>query len=349
MTEVQKGFFAALAASAIWGAMYVVSRVVLEVIPPLPLVALRMLISALFIFGLYLLLRRELRIPKSVSPASLAATRDFARENLGLADPATDPKDLMLEVRDNLTKRQAKAEECQRQAKNGLPFAQDLETILSTLRAATSSSDTAGFLDQITSQKDTLEANLSSLARIERFYTQQLELFLNAKTQIAQLDQDLLHLPDSPIKKAVNQAKAIISSPDPSKELPRVAGLLEPALQAVELERQRLKEVLVAQIQEQCRELSQAALPTAQLEALQTEVQGLTTLDSLLARANRPEKLAAEVRKAALPEGAVGQKAVGVILKRIRIRSTAELEVYLAEVWQRAYGVLEAGGVVDLE
>ncbi len=65
MTEVQKGFFAALAASAIWGGMYVVSRIVLEVIPPLPLVALRMLISTLFIFGLYFLLRRELRIPKS--------------------------------------------------------------------------------------------------------------------------------------------------------------------------------------------------------------------------------------------------------------------------------------------
>ena len=65
MTEVQKGFLAALAASAIWGGMYVISRIVLEVIPPLVLVAIRMLISALFIFGLYFLLRREWRIPKS--------------------------------------------------------------------------------------------------------------------------------------------------------------------------------------------------------------------------------------------------------------------------------------------
>jgi drug/metabolite transporter (DMT)-like permease len=65
MTELQKGFLAALAASAIWGGMYVVSRVVLEVIPPLPLVAIRMLVSALVIFGLFLLLRRDLRIPKA--------------------------------------------------------------------------------------------------------------------------------------------------------------------------------------------------------------------------------------------------------------------------------------------
>ncbi len=64
MTEVQKGFLAALTASAIWGGMYVVSRVVLEVIPPLPLVAIRMLISALAIFGFYWLTRRDLRIPK---------------------------------------------------------------------------------------------------------------------------------------------------------------------------------------------------------------------------------------------------------------------------------------------
>ncbi len=65
MTEVQKGFLAALTASAIWGGMYVVSRIVLEVIPPLPLVALRMLISALTIFALYAILRRDWRIPKS--------------------------------------------------------------------------------------------------------------------------------------------------------------------------------------------------------------------------------------------------------------------------------------------
>jgi drug/metabolite transporter (DMT)-like permease len=65
MTEVQKGFLAALAASAIWGGMYVISRVVLEVIPPLPLVAIRMLVSAITIFLVYLALKRDFRIPKS--------------------------------------------------------------------------------------------------------------------------------------------------------------------------------------------------------------------------------------------------------------------------------------------
>jgi drug/metabolite transporter (DMT)-like permease len=65
MNDTQKGFLAALIASAIWGGMYVVSKIVLEVIPPLPLVALRMLISALTIFALFLLLRRDLSIPKT--------------------------------------------------------------------------------------------------------------------------------------------------------------------------------------------------------------------------------------------------------------------------------------------
>ena len=65
MSSEQKGFLAALVASAIWGGMYVVSKIVLEVIPPLPLVALRMLISALAIFGLYAVTRRQWRIPKA--------------------------------------------------------------------------------------------------------------------------------------------------------------------------------------------------------------------------------------------------------------------------------------------
>jgi drug/metabolite transporter (DMT)-like permease len=65
MTETQKGFLAALVASAIWGGMYVVSKIVLEVIPPLPLVAVRMLISAVVIFAVFAVLRRDLSIPKT--------------------------------------------------------------------------------------------------------------------------------------------------------------------------------------------------------------------------------------------------------------------------------------------
>ncbi len=69
MSDTQKGFIAALVASAIWGGMYVISKVVLEVIPPIPLVMLRMAISALVILGLYtLVLRRDWRIPREAWP-----------------------------------------------------------------------------------------------------------------------------------------------------------------------------------------------------------------------------------------------------------------------------------------
>jgi drug/metabolite transporter (DMT)-like permease len=69
MSETQKGFLAALVASVIWGGMYAISKVVLEVIPPIPLVMLRMAISAVVILGLYpLLLRRDWRIPREAWP-----------------------------------------------------------------------------------------------------------------------------------------------------------------------------------------------------------------------------------------------------------------------------------------
>ena len=42
---------AGLLASAIWGSMYVVSKVVLEVIPPFTLLSLRLLLGFLFLFG----------------------------------------------------------------------------------------------------------------------------------------------------------------------------------------------------------------------------------------------------------------------------------------------------------
>jgi drug/metabolite transporter (DMT)-like permease len=69
VTESQKGVLAALIASAIWGGMYAISRVVLEVIPPIPLVMLRMTISAVVILGLYaFVLRRTVRIPREAWP-----------------------------------------------------------------------------------------------------------------------------------------------------------------------------------------------------------------------------------------------------------------------------------------
>jgi drug/metabolite transporter (DMT)-like permease len=73
MLETQKGFLAALVASAIWGGMYAISKVVLEVIPPIPLVMVRMAISAVVILGLYtLVLKRSVRIPRGAWPRVLA-------------------------------------------------------------------------------------------------------------------------------------------------------------------------------------------------------------------------------------------------------------------------------------
>jgi len=41
------GLFAGLAAASIWGGMYVVSKVVLEVIPPFALLTIRLLMGAM--------------------------------------------------------------------------------------------------------------------------------------------------------------------------------------------------------------------------------------------------------------------------------------------------------------
>jgi drug/metabolite transporter (DMT)-like permease len=52
------GLFAGLAAASIWGGMYVVSKVVLEVIPPFTLLALRLIMGAA-VLGVVIYFRRE--------------------------------------------------------------------------------------------------------------------------------------------------------------------------------------------------------------------------------------------------------------------------------------------------
>ncbi len=61
-----QGVIAATLASAIWGGMYVISRVVLEVIPPITLVCIRMFVSSLFILGLLIVRGQNWRLPKEI-------------------------------------------------------------------------------------------------------------------------------------------------------------------------------------------------------------------------------------------------------------------------------------------
>ena len=66
MNDAVKGILAAVIASSIWGGMYVISKVVLEVIPPLTLVSIRMAVSAAAILLFYALTKREWRLPRAV-------------------------------------------------------------------------------------------------------------------------------------------------------------------------------------------------------------------------------------------------------------------------------------------
>lgn len=69
---VALGVIAALVASAIWGGMYVVSRVVLEVIPPVTLVMIRMLIAFAALVVYQKIRGQKLSLPREVWARVLA-------------------------------------------------------------------------------------------------------------------------------------------------------------------------------------------------------------------------------------------------------------------------------------
>ena len=64
MNKTMLGFLSGLAAAAIWGGMYVVSKVVLNVIPPFTLITLRLVLGGLALW-LIVLLRGGLHAPRS--------------------------------------------------------------------------------------------------------------------------------------------------------------------------------------------------------------------------------------------------------------------------------------------
>ena len=64
--DVRRGLLAGLLAASIWGGMYVVSKVVLEVIPPITLVALRMGVAFVCMVLWLRLLGRDWRLPRKL-------------------------------------------------------------------------------------------------------------------------------------------------------------------------------------------------------------------------------------------------------------------------------------------
>ncbi len=79
MTSTTRGLLAGLTAAAIWGGMYVVSKAVLEVIPPFTLLAIRLLLGLLAL-GLWLALR-----PARISRTDLAPVLAIGLLGYGLS------------------------------------------------------------------------------------------------------------------------------------------------------------------------------------------------------------------------------------------------------------------------
>ena len=72
VSDLSRGIGAALLASSIWGGMYVISRIVLGVIPPITLVCIRMLVSALAMLAFLKLRNLEWRLPREIWTRVLA-------------------------------------------------------------------------------------------------------------------------------------------------------------------------------------------------------------------------------------------------------------------------------------
>ena len=293
-----------------------------------------------------------LRVPRTVDPTSLNAVRELARETLGNAAPATDPKELAEDLRRRIGDQELKAKVLLEKARNNHLFVPDLEQILEVLRQATQASDTASLIDKLRNNREPLEQALEQLGRIERFFEKQLGAFNAAKSQVAHLESDLANLNDPDANAAVQQAKSILNGSDPSKDLPRIPNLLEPAVQSVKRERERLRAQILAQIEQTIQDLSALPVNPQALENLRLELPNLERLDAILARGSRVDGIANHLRhehqQRTQPETA-GIKQTSLKLRRGSIRDRAELETYLNELRSKIGDALEQGAIVNLE
>ena len=181
------------------------------------------------------------RIPPQVDKAALRTARELARDYLGAATVPDEPQALFDLYRKQLGTKDQTVDKNLTRARQGYPFADTLERHSRFVRDLLAENSAATFFDRLAEREDAFEQVWEESEKVEAFYKGQLELFDRTRDKLRDLENDLVHLRDEALRAQVAEARRVLALPDPTADMPKLGGILEPVearLTALRLERQ---------------------------------------------------------------------------------------------------------------
>jgi len=174
------------------------------------------------------------RLCQEIDPMSLRVARDLANDLLTSAPP-TDPLKLYDQYHQVFQQGCSDLQSWLHQAeRDQLPFVALLKQHLEALHNLLETDGTAPFFNAIRDQREQIEAYTDDGHKLKSFFTAQLPIFLQARADLAKLEPELRHISDAGLLTQVDQARSLLSLPDPTAQIPQLGGLLKPAQDQVQ-------------------------------------------------------------------------------------------------------------------
>lgn len=246
-----------------------------------------------------------LRVCETINPASLRSARDIANELLD-SIPPSDPLKLFEAYQKTLKVKQTELQSWLTEAEvEGLPFINLLQTNLDLLKELLAYDSPAEFFKAVHSKRDDLEDAIQDGEKLKSFFTGQIKLFEQAKSNLQTLESELRHINNSELLQQVKTAQQILAMPDPTTKIPELPMLLQPVKDQVKQILTGYIEQAIAhseEIKQQVTEYAQFAYPnmldqlniTALINEIEQAIAPAKTansIDSVIARQSQLSEL----------------------------------------------------------
>lgn len=242
-----------------------------------------------------------------VDPVDLRVAADLATEILADAPP-TDAVKLVEAYQKTFQESCGLLQRWKNAAEQKeLPFVALIKQCLELVQNLLVQDGAAAFCKAVKEQRDALEDYIDDLSKLRSFFEGQLPLFNQAKQALHLLEPELRHIEDAALLSQVEEAQKILTLADPTSQIPRLSGLLQPVKDAANMARQgyvervqttglSLKEKVERYGQETHGTVIEAldlARFTRQIEAKTAGLDRVTTIDSAIARQGELARLEA--------------------------------------------------------
>jgi hypothetical protein len=213
------------------------------------------------------------RVPRPVDPPTLKIARDLAQDYLDFATVPSDPQALFDRYRGALSTKAQRVSEQLVQARQGnYPFERKLAAHHKLLKELLHEGSPAAFFRVLREHEDDFVDLMEESSTIESFFRGQVDLFDKTRAQLAALESNLGYITDEALLGKVQEAKRILALEDPTKEIPKLGGLLTPVEEHVQALLEQHKRDALTTWQQACQQASTLAknegLPESELTSL---------------------------------------------------------------------------------